>query len=331
MAKEALKLPLSFSQIPRQLSSGIRFGNDELRFYSMAGETISEPSVTLSHNAVVEVRNNTEAARKRSMMNGTVNHILILEESRRDCSEQSHTTVQSDEVKNCPPESNNAVQRLVLRTVAYFVYDQFSITGGHKEMARIGKAFVELVVDERFPPPHRVDMTFRRKCLEYLFAPAVSSLMWFLTKSIRTQRTTAAKPKMRSRVLAKALWTVVHRVGRQALIYRMFFRIDSLRYSLASALGIICCFFKETLFRDLLRFDRWPRHFSSSQGIAAILRSLVYAVAFSLPLQRYSNALQESPRRRGNIKKIVFAVALSQSQRLLELGNRICSSHAWAV
>lgn len=71
-------------------------------------------------------------------------------------------------------------------------------------MVRIAEVFVELVVDERFPRavvlPHRVhlrrvDMTFGRKCLEFLFAPAVSSLVWFLTKSIRAQRMTTAKPE----------------------------------------------------------------------------------------------------------------------------------------
>lgn len=296
----------------------------------MAGETISESSATLSQNVVVEVQNNAAATRKRPRINGTVDHVLVLEESR-DRENDPNTTLHTDDSKSGSPKPNNAGQRLVLRTIAYFVYDRFSIAGGHKEVARIGKAFVELLVDERFPPPHRSDMTFGRKCLEFLFAPAASSLMWFLTRSIRTQRIAVAKTQMRPRVFAKALWTVVHRVGRQALIYRLFFRIGSLQYSLASALGIVCCFFKDTLFPDLVRLRRWPQHFSSSQGIAAIFRSLVYAVAFSLPLQRVSSALQECPRRRGNVKKIIFAIALSGSQRLLELANRIASGHAWTL
>lgn len=211
--------------------------------------------------------------------------------------------------------------------MAYLVYDRFSVTGGYKELARIAKAVVELIIDERFPPPRRVDMSLQRKCTEFLFAPAASSLIWFMCCNLRElqirKRGEASSVLMRLFVVGKATWTVLHRIARQALIYRLFFRIDSLRYSLASALGIVCCFFKESLFKDFLRLARWPHHFSSTQGVTAILRSVIYAVAFSLPLQRLSKRLQESPRRRGNVKKIIFAIALSQTYKIMQFAKHL--------
>lgn len=235
---------------------------------------------------------------------------------------------------NEQPSQNNAAQRLAIRTMTYFVYDRFSVAGGYKELARIGKAFVELLVDECFPPPHRAAMSLGRKCTEFLLAPAASSLIWFLTTHLRSvQRRKAVFPPSAKHhsLTCRAIWTVLHRIARQALIYRLFFRIGSIRYSLASALGIICCFFKETIFPELVWITRWPRHFSSLQGVSAILRSLIYALAFSLPLHRVSKRLRESPRRRGNIKKIVFALALSQSEKLMEIGKRIFALYAGAI
>eukprot|EP00177_Eucheuma_denticulatum_P007569 GFKZ01013780.1.p1 GENE.GFKZ01013780.1~~GFKZ01013780.1.p1 ORF type:complete len:288 (-),score=23.69 GFKZ01013780.1:2222-3085(-) len=235
---------------------------------------------------------------------------------------------------NEEPSQNNAAQRVAIRIMTYFVYDRFSVAGGYKELARIGKAFVELIVDECFPPPHRAAMSLGRKCTEYLLAPAASSLIWFLSTQLRSvqrpKAVTFRSSKSRS-VTCKAIWTVLHRTARQALIYRLFFRIGSIRYSLASALGIICCFFKETIFRELVWITRWPKHFSTLQGVSAILRSLIYALAFSLPLHRVSKRLRESPRRRGNIKKIVFALALSQSERLMGIGKRIFALYAGAI
>lgn len=232
-----------------------------------------------------------------------------------------------DTTQHSPQCSSNAIERLALRTMTYLVYDRFSITGGYKELARIAKAVVELIVDEHFPPPHRIDMSLQRKCTEFLFAPAASSLIWFMFCNITVLKTRikgdSLLAMMRLPMMGKAMWTVLHRVARQALIYRLFFRIGSLRYSLASALGIVCCFFKESLFQDFLRFARWPRHFSSTQGVTAILRSIIYAIAFSLPLQRLSERLQESPRRRGNVKKIIFALALSQSDKIMHIVKRL--------
>jgi len=232
------------------------------------------------------------------------------------------------------PSADNAVVRVILRSFTYFVYDGVSLTGGRKEVARIGKVLVELFVDERFPPPHRADMTLKRKCAEFLAAPAASSFVWYIVRKVEAfhRRRIAGRPdRPNSHVFGKALWTVLHRVARQALIYRLFFRIGSVRYSLASALGIVCCFFREGLFRDLLRFRKWPHHFSASQGLGAILRSIIYAASFALPLHRLSHSLQEYPRRRGNVKKLVFAMLLSQGHRIAQLQKLLASSGAWTL
>lgn len=223
----------------------------------------------------------------------------------------------SDEGKN-----ENTLVRVCLRTLTYFIYDGISVTSERKEMSRIGKALVELLVDERFPTPHRSEMTLSRKCKEFLLPPAASSFAWFIVRRLGEARRRAKSstfPTGGNHLGAKALWTVIHRVGRQALIYRLFFRIGSIRYSLASALGIVCCFFKDSIFREIYRLRTWPQHFSTSQGLAAVFRSILYAASFSLPLQDLSKLLQESPRRRGNVKKIIFAVILSQITKLQRL------------
>lgn len=235
------------------------------------------------------------------------------------------------ESKSC---HDNTAIRVALRSLTYVIYDGVSSTSDSKQFARIGKVLVELLIDERLPPPHRADMKLRRKCAEFLAAPAASSLVWYVIakwQSSHARRIAGKLDAPNALVLSNAIWTVLHRTARHALIYRLFFRIGSLRYSLASALGIVCCFFKESLFRDLLRFQQWPRHFSPSQGFAAILRSIVYAASFALPLHRLSVALQRSPRRRGNIKKLIFAILLSQAHRFAYLQRLVASNTSWQV
>lgn len=224
--------------------------------------------------------------------------------------------------------NENARLRVSLRSLTYFLYDGFPITSGYREFARVGKVLIELVIDERYPPPRRADMSLSRNCLEFLLAPAASSFAWFIVRNLRNRAISRSnKPNLMHNALIwlKAIWTVVHRVGRQALIYRLFFRLGTLQYSLASALGIVCCFFKESIFPDIIRLGQWPKHFSASQGLAAILRSFVYAAAFALPLQKVSTALRDSPRRRGNVKKLIFALALSQTQKLVKLYKLVVS------
>lgn len=242
-----------------------------------------------------------------------------------------------------PPSDNrqsndtkdNAVTRMVIRSLTYFLYDGFSLTDFYKEYARIGKVVVELFVDEKFPPPHRADMPLSRKFKEFLVAPAVSSFAWFLVRRIgalhRQKSLGPRKAQQTFSVWPKAIWTVLHRLARQALIYRLFFRMGSLRYSLASALGIVCCFFKESLFPDILRFTKWPQHFSTSQGMAAILRSLMYAASFAIPLQKLSPLFEDMPRRRGNVKKLIFAVFLAQTQRITWFQRLFVSGQSWTI
>ncbi|CAN8066750.1 unnamed protein product [Agarophyton chilense] len=219
-------------------------------------------------------------------------------------------------------KKENAVLRIGLRTLTYFIYDGFPVSSGYREFARVCKVMVETVVDERYPPPHRADMSLSRKCAEFLLAPASSSLIWFVLRTIQMQKlleTTGFGADKGFWQWLKAFWTVTHRIARQALIYRLFFRIGSLKYSLASALGIMCCFFRETIFPDIIHLHLWPKHFSASQGIAAVFRSLIYATAFALPLQKCSKLFRDSPRRRGNVKKLIFALVLAKIQRSVRL------------
>ncbi|PXF49344.1 hypothetical protein BWQ96_00918 [Gracilariopsis chorda] len=243
----------------------------------------------------------------------------------RTSSHSVSTTPSGQREPECA-KNENALLRVSLRSLTYFFYDGFPITSGYREFARVGKVLIELVIDERYPPPRRADMSLSRKCLEFLLAPAASSFAWFIVRNIRNQgvpRSNKANFMRNSLIWIKGIWTVVHRVGRQALIYRLFFSLGTLKYSLASALGIVCCFFKESIFPDIVRLGRWPKHFSASQGMAAILRSFVYAAAFALPLQNVSKTLRDSPRRRGNVKKLIFALALSQTQKLVKLYNLV--------
>lgn len=201
------------------------------------------------------------------------------------------------------------------------MYDGVSLGGGHKELARVAKILAELLLDERIPPPHHADMGIVRKCAEYLAPCAVSSLAWFVVHRMRA-RNGAGKVV----VAARGVWAVFHRVARQALIYRLFFRMGSVEYSLASLLGIVCCFFSEDLFLDLHRFALWPTHFSMRQGVGAVGRSFLYSMAFSLPLQRLSKVFEESRRRRGNAKKLIFALVLALVQYLNRIRARILTA-----
>lgn len=174
-----------------------------------------------------------------------------------------------------------------------------------KDLARIIKALVDLSLDERLPPPHRADMSLTRKVTEFLIAPAISTLLWHIISSRRFP------------LFALAL--AFHRSARQALIYRLFFRLGTIQYSLLSFLGIICCFFHASIFRELVYLLRWPRHFARDQGLSAVLRTLVYAAAFAMPVHRFAPALAHPPRRRGNVKKVLFTLALALVQLLSRL------------
>lgn len=226
-----------------------------------------------------------------------------------------------------PAKIDHVVTRVILRTLTYFIYDGFPVGSGQRGFARVAKVLVEFFVNEKYPPPCHAKMGLTRKCLEFLLAPATSSLLWFVVKRIQLRQNYRSSNSL-SRgglfVWLLGLWTVTYRICKQALIYRLFFRIGSLKYSAASALGIICCFFKESVFKDIVNLRRWPLHFSASQGLGAVFRSLAYAAAFSLPLQNVSRALKECARRRRTVKKLIFSLVLAQTKALSALYR-----HAW--
>lgn len=263
----------------------------------------------------------------------TTSRVVEVEQSPTLSVKRLRSSTQSENESSQPepsPIRSNATLRTLIRTATYFAYDGVSVTAGHKEIARIAKVIVELAVDEKLPAPRRHEMSLFQKCTEFLLAPAVSSLCWFIISRFqamsRSKQSNAHSEKWLM-LWAKAAWAFIYRIGKQAIIYRLFFRIGSLGYSLASALGIVCCFFRETVFRDIYRLHLWPQHFSFSQGLSATLRSLLYALSFSIPLHRLSEKLVSSPRRRGNVKKLIFAMILSQANQLVQLRNYISSAY----
>lgn len=219
-----------------------------------------------------------------------------------------------------PMEAGNSLQRTALRTAIYFLYD--GVSGERKEPYRVAKVVLETILDECIPPCHRADMSLTCKISEYLAPCALSALLWSAVEQARIlqRRALIGKRDVSNRsFFFSAGWTTVHRTARQALINRLFFRMGSMEYSLASLLGIVCCFFREDLFFEIHRLKKWPKHFSLPQGFGALVRSLIYAAAFSLPLQSVSTVFAESSRRRGNVKKLIFAAVLTQVKHLHQL------------
>lgn len=218
-------------------------------------------------------------------------------------------------------------RRVAIRTAIYFLYDR--VSDRRKELCRILKVLLEMFIDECMPPPARGDMTFRRKCAEYLAPYAFASLLWYVMEHVRRLRLRSALGTLMSsrNVLSNAAWTITHRTARHALINRLFFRIGSLEYSLASLVGMICCFFREEGFFEIHRLHRWPKYFSLRQGLRALFKSFVYAAAFALPLHKASVLLAASRRRRGNVKKLIFAMALAQIKYLQLVAERVSSAY----
>lgn len=198
--------------------------------------------------------------------------------------------------------------RSIARCITYFAYDCASLVM-ERDFARVGKVCAEMAIDEASPPVPRRRMTVPACFVEYLAPCALSSLVWFVIRKAK------AKSRIRGTLLAKAVWTVIHRVLRQAIICRLFFQIGSLKYNLATLLGVICSFFRDDIFFELHRVDRWPKYFVCSQGLRAILRSLAYSAAFLLPLQKWCQVLEVAQRRR-NVKKLIFAISLANVGRL---------------
>lgn len=199
--------------------------------------------------------------------------------------------------------------RTSLRVVTYFFYDTIV---HRRDLARVLKVLTELAIDESLPPSPRAAMTYPQCFLEFLAPCGASSLIHFLV-SRRARRGGAAR----------GAWVVVHRVLRQALICRLFFPRGSVKYNLASLLGVVCTFFREDVFRDLLRVRRWPRHVDVHQGGVAVLRTVAYTVAFMLPLQEWCGEVLAQTTRRSNAKKLVFALSLANARAVYPVARRV--------
>lgn len=205
-----------------------------------------------------------------------------------------------------PCETRKLIMRLVIRTGIYILYD--SVPAATKESSRVSKVLLETCADEYFrlrsvKPPY----------WEYLLPPTISSIFWTLMHRQRN-----IKP-----VSTLALVFIpVHRFARHMLIHRLFFRFGTTNYTLLSLLGVVCCFFREDLFRNFFDLSSWPVHFSAKQGTIALLRSLLYSATFSIPLQPYI----ESRRRRGAAKKLLFSLVLSQISNIQRLFKAVVAA-----
>lgn len=159
--------------------------------------------------------------------------------------------------------------RVGLRILTYFLYDGVADAAiATRDSVRVVKVLAEIAIDEALPPNLRGNMSAARKFMEYLAPCGVSSLTWFILKRVRRSRAEApgAKGAGVAVTTARGIWIVCHRILRQALICRLFTQRGSLEYNLASALGLICTFFREDVFAELHRPLRWPNHFSATQG-----------------------------------------------------------------
>ena len=204
------------------------------------------------------------------------------------------------------PRAVVAVRTLV-RSAVYCSYETLCFLG-HKDLGRALKLLLEAMVDEAMPPRR---LTALRKVLEYLVPCACGSyLLWYLQmRRLQRGRTpvyVSPYPHWTHvRTWRPALFTVAYRVLRLAVIYRFFLKLGTPLYRAATALAIVLSFFRAEVLRELFRIDHWPRYLSAAQGLRTIFRSVVYAAAFSIPLEQYSPVFAVS-RRRANVRKAIF-------------------------
>lgn len=203
--------------------------------------------------------------------------------------------------------------RVAVRTAIYVVYD--GVRGSGKDGARVCKALLELVLDEAAAPAPRREMTMSRAIVEYLAPPAASSVAWCAMRYGRKRRGGALS--------AALLFAMLHRAARHALIHRLFLRVRSRAYSLASLVAIVCCFFRDDLLRDnyLLRPMCWGRYLAPVQGASALARTALHAMAFALPLP----SVASSCRRRA-AKRVVFAILLAAARVIHAAFNRVAAA-----
>uniref|UniRef100_A0A7S1TL90 Uncharacterized protein n=1 Tax=Erythrolobus australicus TaxID=1077150 RepID=A0A7S1TL90_9RHOD len=210
--------------------------------------------------------------------------------------------------------------RSFARMLTYTLYDLMCL-GGLRDAGRIGKIFVEAGIDEALPPR---GISLTRKFCEYLVPCGLSSLIISLHYRIRS-RAQGRRESARA-FFWLTLFRTAYRMARQAIIYRLFFRIGSKEYYLVTAGAIIAAFFREECIWDLFNVRRWPSHFCVTQGKRAILRATAYSLAFALPLERLS-ALFEPRRRRGNAKKFAFFSSWIVLSRLYALVTKSSAAH----
>lgn len=168
-----------------------------------------------------------------------------------------------------------------------------------------------------------------------------------------------------------SVFAVVHRIVRQAVVYRLFFRFGSSKYYLVSAIAVIISFFREDGWRDLFRLSKWTRfvrlpeqetlhphvstvvsfpivaqtmrfvfpslffpstlfslltpkltvssfpcsHICLRQGTTAMIRSILYSLAFIIPFDRLWTGFEKS-RRNSNAKKLTYFICTALFSQL---------------
>uniref|UniRef100_A0A7S0ZJS5 Uncharacterized protein n=1 Tax=Timspurckia oligopyrenoides TaxID=708627 RepID=A0A7S0ZJS5_9RHOD len=223
-------------------------------------------------------------------------------------------------------KAGELLSRSLVRTLIYCLYDILSLRG-LRDSARIGKILVEAGVDELLPAS---GSSFSRQCCEYLVPCGVSAIMSWTYLAYQRQRSSSFGSTKRSWFWLLAFRTL-YRMARQAVIYRLFYPIGSKEYYLLTVVALIGAFFREECLWDLFRIKRWPSHFSVRQGNRAVIRTIAYTLAFSLPIEKISKVFQVR-RRRGNAKKLTFFASWIIASRIYQLisknSNRIQAASA---
>ncbi|KAK4532905.1 hypothetical protein CCYA_CCYA14G3762 [Cyanidiococcus yangmingshanensis] len=214
--------------------------------------------------------------------------------------------------------------RTVVRSSVYCLYESLCFWG-HRDLGRTVKLAVEALLDELVPPGR---LSCRRKILEYLIPCGCGSYMlWYLQR----RRIIAGKPALYQmprfhwthlRTWRSAAFTVSYRMLRLAVIYRFFLKFGTPLYRLATLLALILSFFRAEVLSDLFKIHRWPLYLSFTQGIRTVIRSVVYAAAFSIPLERYGTVFAVS-RRRANVRKAIFFGTVMLSGRVRSVFQQI--------
>ena len=251
------------------------------------------------------------------------------------------------------------ITRVILKTLTYIGYDALGELGYKDQSRVIKILIESVVDESTPTNVSFHEMKLPRKLLEYLLPCGISSLLLYIFRkyrntiqlskhfqhhhykyhrpsilSIATPNNNNNNNNFPSALLLppstfrqntqpleskKLLWVVSYRLIRQAIIYRLFFRLNSKRYYLTTLFGLICCFFQEKIFKEILSLSKWKNYLDIEQGLWAILKSIVYALAFCIPLQKVGKKFFEKARRRANTKKLIFAVVFVKTSWIKQL------------